>query len=95
MSKPRYKWWGYARAMIRAYPEHCNDNEREAVSRSLQELEHYPTAEARRSLITRYFFDRQTIRTAVALNIPPPVAEKWISDFIHSVWRNFCDLTSN
>lgn len=23
MSKPRYKWWGYAKAIIRAYPEHC------------------------------------------------------------------------
>lgn len=25
MSKPRYKWWGFAKAIIRAYPEHCRD----------------------------------------------------------------------
>lgn len=23
MSKPREKWWGYVKAIIRAYPEHC------------------------------------------------------------------------
>jgi hypothetical protein len=23
MSKPRYKWWGYIKAVIRAYPELC------------------------------------------------------------------------
>lgn len=23
MSKPRYKWWGYVKAIIRAYPAHC------------------------------------------------------------------------
>lgn len=25
MSKPRYKWWGFAKAIIRAYPAHCDD----------------------------------------------------------------------
>lgn len=25
MSKPRYKWWGYAKAVIRAYPAHCKE----------------------------------------------------------------------
>ena len=25
MSKPRYKWWGFAKAVIRAYPAHCDD----------------------------------------------------------------------
>lgn len=23
MSKTRYKWWGYVKAVIRAYPDHC------------------------------------------------------------------------
>lgn len=23
MSKPRYKWWGFIKSVIRAYPEHC------------------------------------------------------------------------
>lgn len=27
MSKPRYKWWGYAKAIIRAYPEHRKELE--------------------------------------------------------------------
>ena len=25
MSKPRYKWWGYVKAVIRAYPDHRRD----------------------------------------------------------------------
>lgn len=25
MSKPRYKWWGYIKAVIRSYPDHIND----------------------------------------------------------------------
>lgn len=25
MSKPRYKWWGFVKAIIRAYPMHCED----------------------------------------------------------------------
>ena len=33
MSKPRYRWWGYVRAVIRAYPE---------LSRRLAELRHSP-----------------------------------------------------
>lgn len=33
MSKPRYRWWGYVRAVIRAYPE---------LSRRLAELRHTP-----------------------------------------------------
>ena len=45
MSKPRYKWWGFVKAMIRAYPERCNDNEREAVYEALQALEDYPMPE--------------------------------------------------
>lgn len=25
MSKPRYKWWGFVKAIIRAYPDHCRE----------------------------------------------------------------------
>ena len=25
MSKPRYKWWGFVKAIIRAYPMHCEN----------------------------------------------------------------------
>ncbi len=96
MGKPRYKWWNYAKSMIKAFPDGDNEHERKAVSRSLQELEHYPTAEARRSIVTQHFFGKQTIQAAAeALNIPPSVAKMWISNFIHSVWHNFCDLTSD
>ena len=61
MSKPRYKWWGYARAMIQAYPEHCNDNEREAVREALQALENYPMPETRKLLVTLYFSRKKPI----------------------------------
>ena len=27
MSKPRYKWWGYVKAVLRAYPEHKRELE--------------------------------------------------------------------
>jgi len=25
MSKTKYKWWGYVKCIIRAYPDHCRD----------------------------------------------------------------------
>lgn len=90
MSKPRYKWWGYARAMIRAYPEHCNDNEREAVREALQALENYPMPETRKLLVTLYFFRKKPISAAAAaLHLQRSIAEAWLCDFIHDVWDKF------
>ena len=90
MSKPRYKWWGYARAMIRAYPERCNDNEREAVYEALQALEDYPMPEVRRQLIAQHFFCKKPISVAAdELHLQRSVAESWLCDFIHDTWDCF------
>lgn len=90
MSKPRYKWWGYARAMIRAYPERCNDNEREAVYEALQKLEDYPMPEVRRQLIAQYFSCKKPISVAAdELHLQRSVAEAWLCDFIHDTWDCF------
>ena len=38
MSKPRYKWWSYAKYMIRAYPERCAEYEAIHSTQMTQQL---------------------------------------------------------
>lgn len=35
MSKPKYQWWGYAKSMIRRYPNKVNPDESRAVPAGL------------------------------------------------------------
>ena len=37
MSKPRYRWWGYAKAMLRAYPDGVTTEERTAIESAIEE----------------------------------------------------------
>lgn len=43
MSKPRYKWWSYAKHMIRAYPERCAEFEDIHSTQMTQKLTGLPS----------------------------------------------------
>ena len=90
MSKPRYNWWSYAKAMIYAFPTDDTDRERTSVEEALTGLEDCNQANARRQMVELYFFERKTIcKAAETLELCPDTAELYLHDFIIDVWEIF------
>lgn len=91
MSKPRYDWWGYAKAMIRRYPDRCLPNEKEAVESAIETTKMVDTGEERLKIIDMVFLKRShTLEgAAMAAHISNRTAQRWHADFIREVGRNF------
>ena len=103
MSRPRYKWWGYVKAMIRAYPsldrKACQGTEaREcaAVCRAKEATCALPDGEDRLRLVDMVFFRQTHTLDGAAQEIPcsPKTAQRWHRDFIRQVAKEFGLLES-
>lgn len=101
MSKPRYPWWSYVKAMIREYPALREDvasgiglRERDAVECAIAATERMRDGRDRLTLIRMVFWDRTHTLPGAALMIPcsERTAWRWQTSFVKCVAKNFrCD----
>ena len=90
MSRTRYLWWGYAKNMLRHYPD-VTDRERAAVEAALSEIRALPDGQSRVRLVELIYFRRvNTLEgAAMALHCSARTARRWHADFVVRVGRNF------
>ena len=101
MSKPRDKWWGYVKDMVRAYPSRKGRalhgiavNEFEAVRAAVEETERMENGRERMCVVSMVLWKRTHTLDGAALQIPcsERTAVQWHGDFIREVSRHFkCD----
>lgn len=97
----RKRWWGYAKAMIRAYPGRIGKEldgtplaEFQAVEAAIEVTSRRRDGEARMKVVTMVLFKGTHRISGAALMIPcsQRTAERWHGDFIREVAANFkCD----
>lgn len=99
MSKPRYIWWGYAKAVVQQYPRAsksaemqpiCKRREVDAVANAIKTTREIPGGALRMRLIRMVYWDRSHTLdgAALKLGIHPQTAKNWHGDFIRLVGRN-------
>ena len=94
MSKPRYGWWGYAKHMVRRYPDRVNEDERAAVEAALAETERMRSGAERLAVARMVLLRGSHTLEGAALEIPCSLrtAQRYHADFLRAVGRNFrCD----
>ena len=98
MSKPRYRWWSYVKAMIRNYPTLVDRyiqgpalREREAVQRAIDQTEQMVDGKERLQVIDLVFFRQTHTLGGAAVLIPcsERTARRWHTDFIKAVAKEF------
>lgn len=98
MSKPRYRWWGYIKSIIRNYPalegRYCQGTslkERMAVQRSIEQTERMENGKERLQVVDLVFFKQTHTLEGAAMMVPChyETARHWHSDFIKLVAPNF------
>lgn len=84
MSKPRYRWWGYAKAMLRAYPGDVTEEERNAIESAINETLILVDGKDRIKVIDLVFFKGTHKLAGAAMQIPCSIdtAQKYHADFI-------------
>ena len=97
MSKPRYRWWGYIKSIIRNYPalegRYCQGTslkERMAVQRSIEQTERMENGKERLQVVDLVFFKQTHTLEGAAMMVPChyETARHWHSDFIKLVAQN-------
>lgn len=95
MSKPRYPWWSYVKAMVRQYPKLkasaktvTEQRERDAVAQAIEELAKRPD---KLRLISLVFWEGglTLAGAASACFISYDTARIWHRDFLYSVARHY------
>lgn len=98
MSKPRYRWWSYVKAMIRNYPTLVDRyiqgpalREREAVQRAIDQTEQMVDGKERLQVIDLVFFRQTHTLEGAAMMIPCSydLAQRYHAQFIKLVAKNF------
>jgi hypothetical protein len=96
MSKSRDMWWGYAKAMIRAYPERTTEEEASAVKAAIEKTEKLNGGEERMKFIHFIYFqkhvkkDRRDLEyAALRSNISYETAKRWHREFVNTVASEF------
>jgi hypothetical protein len=98
MSKPRYSWWGYVKAIIRRYDPDREQElhgvallENNAVRKAVSETRSMQDGEERLKFIRLVFWDKNhTLEgAAMAVNCSDRTARRWHTDFIKCVARNY------
>lgn len=91
MSKPRYRWWGYVKAMLRAYPEDVTAEERGAIESAIEETKQMVDGNDRLKVIDLVFFSGTHKLAGAAMQVPCSIdtAQKYHADFIRKVGNKF------
>lgn len=96
MSKPRYRWWGYAknvaddskRLIESAGPMLCDQMEREALQMAIDLTGQLPDGKNRLAFLGFRYWDvtKRTIQKAAELaGVQEDVAKQWHKEFIRTV----------
>lgn len=97
MSRPRYDWWGYIKAVIRRYPILKSKDvsgvamrEREAVQAAVEDTEGMRDGAERMKLIDMVFWKQTHTLAGAAMQIPcsERTAQEWHRQFIRLVAKN-------
>lgn len=99
MSRPRYIWWGYAKAVVREYPRVsksaemqpiCKRREMAAVEAAIDSTKRTDGGELKIRLIRMVYWSKAYTLdgAALKLGIHPQTAKNWNGDFIRLVGRN-------
>lgn len=97
MSRPRYRWWGYIKAIIRNYPalegRYCQGTElkeRMAVQQAIEQTEKMESGTERMQVIELVFFRQTHTLEGAAMMVPCgyETVKRWIQQFIKMVSRN-------
>ena len=91
MSKPRYRWWGYVKAMLRAYPKSVTEKERNAIEKAIEETERLVDGADRMKVVELVFFKGTHKLAGAAMQVPCSIetAQKYHADFIRKVGVKF------
>lgn len=98
MSKPRYRWWGYIKSIIRNYPtlegKCCQGTtlrEQAAVRRAIEQTERMENGGERLQVIDMVFFRQTHTLEGAALMVPcsDRTARRWHTDFIKMVAKEY------
>ena len=95
MGKTKHKWWGYVKAVIRDYPEHCENiarpqlekRESDAVARAIEATLLLRNGAERMELLDMVFFQKSySLEGAAAARfVSYETAKRWHGDFITMV----------
>lgn len=91
MAKGKRYWWGYAKSMVRRYPDNVNDDERNAVEAAVNATRSLQNGDIRLKVIDLMYF-KGTHRmegAAQMVHYSYDQVQKWHADFIREVWKNF------
>ncbi len=94
MGTPKEQGWGYAKSMVKRYPDRVNDNEKMAVETAIKNTLSMKTGEARMKIIDLVLIKgTHTIQgAALKCYCSERTALNYHWDFIKEVGRNFkCD----
>ena len=56
MKRAKRNWWGYAKSMVRRYPDNVNEDERKAVEAAIEKTKGLQNGEARMKVIELMYF---------------------------------------
>lgn len=98
MKKRMFRWWTYARAMVRSYPQLCSEppktpddtKDREAVAQAIELTRQSRNGAAHLELIETVYWGRKqcTVKdAAVRLYISSATAKRWHGEFIKLVGK--------
>ena len=95
MSRPRYIWWGYVKAMIRTYPQDREGKtaqaEKKAVAEAIKETQGLSNGEDRMKLVNLVFIQQTHTLEGAAQKIPCSrrTARRWHTEFICAVAQKY------
>lgn len=96
MSKPRYSWWGYIKAVIRQYPSLMDaevsgvaKREKEAVRAAVEATEQLDNGADRLMVVDLVFWSRtHTLEgAAMQVHVSERTARRWHTEFIMLVGK--------
>lgn len=96
MSKPRYSWWGYIKAVIRRYPSLTDAEvsgvalrEKEAVRAAVEATERLDNGADRLMVVDLVFWSRtHTLEgAAMQVHVSERTARRWHTEFIMLVGK--------
>lgn len=98
MSKPKYDWWGYIKAVIRRYPALKDKEvsgvylrEKDAVRAAIKATEALPSGKERLAIVDMVFWKRTHTLEGAALQVPCSLrtAQEYHRQFIRLVAMHF------
>ena len=91
MNRLKFSWWGYIKQILYRYPDKCNNFEKLAVEKAIENTEKLKTGTYRMKIISLVFFKKTHKLAGAAMQIPCSyaTAKKWQQEFICEVAKNF------